>query len=346
MQDFTIKSDYNMLEKITKPIDFVITWVDGSDKNWLAEKKTYQPTIDVDDSSARYRDFGTLKYLLRSIDKFAPWVRNIFLVTNGQVPNWLDKSNNKLKIVKHTEFMPSEYLPTFSSHPIEWNLHKIDGLSENFVYFNDDMILVAPVLPEDFFKQDLPCDTFGLGLVRPVEFFSHIPFNHMMVINKHFNLKKTLKSHKEKMFCLKYGKRLIKTCLLANLNVFYGMYDHHVAISFKKSAFNLLWEKEYNLIHSTCKNKFRSKDDVSIWLVRYWQLLTGEFVPRSEQFGKFYVIHDFIHAENVKNKLKKSKAKIICFNDNENSSLDFEEERKKFTDIMDSILGDKCQYEL
>ena len=144
-----------MRDLIVQPLDFVITWVDGADVNWLKEKQKYRFDIDIDNSIARYRDFGTLKYVLRSIDKFAPWVRNVFLVTNGQVPEWITFDNPKLKLIKHSDFIPHEYLPTFNSNAIEWNLHKIEGLSENFVYFNDDVILTDYVQPSDFFKNSI-----------------------------------------------------------------------------------------------------------------------------------------------------------------------------------------------
>lgn len=326
-------------------IDFVITWVDGSDVEWLKEKKKYNSNIDIDDSVARYRDFGSLKYVLRSIEKFAPWVRNIFLVTNGQVPSWLVLEHKKLKIVKHSDFIPLEYLPTFSSHPIEWNFHRIAELSEKFVYFNDDTILTAPVKPTDFFKDDLPRDSFGLGIVRPVEYFSHIPFNNMLVLNKHFDFKETIKKNRRKFFNIKYRVRSLKSIILSRQNVFYGLYDPHVVISFKKSYFELLWKEEYSLIDETCKNKFRSKNDVSLWLVRYWQLLSGDFLPRSNKFGRFYTILDFIQNKNVKKDLLKGKSKVICVNDTNDDLIELEKAKEIFENNMNVILGDKSSFE-
>jgi hypothetical protein len=324
-------------------IDFVITWVDGSDEKWLEEKKKYQPDIDIDASLARYRDFGSLRYLFRSIEKFAPWVRNIFLVTNGQVPRWLNLEHPKVKLVKHSDYIPQEYLPTFSSHPIEWNFHRIEGLSENFVYFNDDVILTDYVKPTDFFKNDLPCDIFGLGMVKPREYFSSIPFNHMLILNKHFNFKTTLRKNYKKFFKLKYRSRLLKTLILSRQDVFYGMYDPHITLPFKKSFFELLWKKEGELIDATCKNKFRSKDDVSIWLVRYWQLLTGNFEPRSDKFGKFYVMNKFVTNKKIDKIM--SKQQVICINDTNESALDFVTEHKMFENIMNDFLGEKSSFE-
>lgn len=94
-----------------------------------------------------------LQYWFRGVEKFAPWVNRIYFVTWGHIPSWLNLSHPKLKVVRHEEFIPTDYLPTFSSHPIELNLHRIKGLSERFVYFNDDTFLIRPVLQEDFFQK-------------------------------------------------------------------------------------------------------------------------------------------------------------------------------------------------
>ena len=334
-----------MRNLIVQPLDFVITWVDSEDEKWQKEKQKYLPTIYMDNSNARYRDFGTLKYVLRSIEKFASWVRNIFLVTNGQVPKWISFDNPKLKLVKHSDFIPQEYLPTFNPQTIEWHLHKIEGLSENFVYFNDDVILTDYVQPNDFFKNNLPCDVFGLGLIKPVGFFSRMAFNNICILNKYFNFKETLKCNRGEFFNLKYGGRLVKTYILSRLSSFYGMYDPHITLNFKKSYFEVLWDKERELIEETCKNKFRSQNDITIWLVRYWQLLTGQFIPHSSKFGKFYSIHNFVEDKQVKNKLKKGRYKVICVNDNNQGNLEFKYEKNLFANIMDTILSEKSSFE-
>ena len=107
------------------------------------------PEKDV--SKSRYVDNEELRYSLRSIEKFAPWVRRVFLVTNGQIPSWLDLEAPRLQVVTHAEiFTDPSHLPTFSSPAIESHLHNIPGLSDNFLYFNDDVLLGQPVWPEDF----------------------------------------------------------------------------------------------------------------------------------------------------------------------------------------------------
>lgn len=103
-------------------------------------------------SSSRFADNQELRYSLRSIEKFAPWVRQIFIVTNGQIPNWLNLDNPRIKIVTHAEiFTNQSHLPTFSSPAIESHLHKIPGLSKKFIYLNDDVMFGAEVWPDDFY---------------------------------------------------------------------------------------------------------------------------------------------------------------------------------------------------
>ncbi|XP_046849520.1 N-acetylglucosamine-1-phosphotransferase subunits alpha/beta-like isoform X2 [Xenia sp. Carnegie-2017] len=103
-------------------------------------------------SASRFADNQELRYSLRSVEKFAPWVRQIFIVTNGQIPSWLNLNNPRIKIVTHREiFSNQSHLPTFSSPAIESHLHKIPGLSKKFIYLNDDVMFGAEVWPDDFY---------------------------------------------------------------------------------------------------------------------------------------------------------------------------------------------------
>lgn len=159
------------------PVDVVYTWVNGSDPRWKAEKDfwhkhwiaslTGQPLPkrsdadlsgikgkDDSNSDNRFRDNEELRYSLRSIEKYAPWVRHIYIVTDGQIPSWLDIDSPRLTVVPHRDiFQNTSHLPVFSSPAIEWSLDNIPGLSEWFLYFNDDVFLGAPVFPEDFVSQ-------------------------------------------------------------------------------------------------------------------------------------------------------------------------------------------------
>ena len=132
-------------------IDIVVLWVDGSDPEFIREKQMVARkdggSDSYIDSDMRYRDYGTFNNWFRMIENHAPWVNKVFLITNGQKPEWLNLAYPKLRWVTHKEFIPQEYLPTFNSAAIELNLHRIEDLSENYLYFNDDMYMIRDCKP-------------------------------------------------------------------------------------------------------------------------------------------------------------------------------------------------------
>ena len=130
-------------------MDIVITYVDGNDPAW---KQDYEKYTNVPVMQKRFRDWGTLKYLLRGVQKNMPFIRNVYLVVSrpSQVPQWADQEN--LKVVLHKDIIPQEYLPTFNSTTIEMFLHRIEGLDEEFIYFNDDIFPVKSLAADDFFS--------------------------------------------------------------------------------------------------------------------------------------------------------------------------------------------------
>ncbi|MFQ9621995.1 MAG: hypothetical protein ACLR17_06705 [Enterobacteriaceae bacterium] len=92
------------------------------------------------------------KYWFRAVENYAPWVRKVHLVTCGQVPSWLDKSYHKINLVRHSDIIDKEYLPTFNSRAIEVNIHKIKGLMIS-LYISMTMLLNSPITPEFYFKK-------------------------------------------------------------------------------------------------------------------------------------------------------------------------------------------------
>ncbi|XP_034843621.1 N-acetylglucosamine-1-phosphotransferase subunits alpha/beta isoform X3 [Mirounga angustirostris] len=112
-----------------------------------------QSKQDEDVSASRFEDNEELRYSLRSIERHAPWVRNIFIVTNGQIPSWLNLDNPRVTIVTHQDvFRNLSHLPTFSSPAIESHIHRIEGLSQKFIYLNDDVMFGKDVWPDDFYS--------------------------------------------------------------------------------------------------------------------------------------------------------------------------------------------------
>ena len=138
-------------------VDVVYTWVDGDDEDWLAARDARVTGLGGTPSAraggaSRYRSRDELRYSMRSLHLFAPWVRRIHLVTAGQVPTWLDTSHPAITVVDHRDILPASALPTFSSHAIETRLHVLPDLAEHFIYVNDDVFLGRPARPELFFS--------------------------------------------------------------------------------------------------------------------------------------------------------------------------------------------------
>lgn len=152
---------YATLCPSTEQIDVVYTWVNGSDPKFLKQLQHYSKNSyrETDFSEQRFSDKYELKFSLRSLERYAPWIGHVYIVTNGQIPYWLDLDYEKVTIVSHeTIFLDSYDLPTFSSPAIEAHLHRIPGLSQRFIYLNDDIFLGAPIFREDF-------NTEGKGFV-------------------------------------------------------------------------------------------------------------------------------------------------------------------------------------
>ncbi len=146
-------------------MDIVYTYVNSNDEEWKqqrldAKSEYYDPEINNFDSDTtdRYMDNDELRYSLRSVEKHLQWIRNIYIVTNGQIPGWIN--TNKVKIINHSEIIPEEYLPTFNSHVIELYLHKIPGISSPFMYLNDDIIFVKNMEISDFITKENKFYTF------------------------------------------------------------------------------------------------------------------------------------------------------------------------------------------
>lgn len=138
-------------------IDIVFLWCDGNDPDFRIQKNQRLQACRLaaegeNTGSIRYEQYDELKYALRSVAQNAPWIRKIFLVTNRQRPHWLN-DHPKVEVVDHRSFIPEALLPVFNSVCIELFLDQIPGLSEHFLYANDDMMLSRPVQPQDFFTE-------------------------------------------------------------------------------------------------------------------------------------------------------------------------------------------------
>ncbi len=326
-------------------MDFVVAYVDGSDKEWLELKNKYS-FDNSKGSEDQYRNWGILKYWFRAIEKYADWVDNIYFVSCGQIPEWLNTECEKLKIIDHKDFIPQEYLPTFSSHTIELNLHKIKGLSEQFVYFNDDMYLSAPIKETLFFKNNLPCYAAILSSLSPYipsHPFVHYLCNDISVVNAHFNKKNVIRKNISKWFNPVYGKLNFKNLYYGLSGKFSAFTNFHMPSPMLKSVFCEVWEKEYDLLHTTCLNKFRGLNDVNQYVMSYYNICKGNFTPLSPKTGRLLTLGD--DTDKIEESFNSGKFEMICVNDNPRE-IDFEYEKEKLVSIMEKIFPEKSKYEL
>ncbi len=330
-------------------IDFVLPWVDGSDPEWQAAFKQWLPanTEGLDVSEARYRDWGLLPYWFRGVEKFAPWVRKIHFVTNGQVPSWLNVNHPKLHLVNHKDIMPAEALPTFNSNAIEMNIGKIEGLSENFVYFNDDVFLVGDVTPEYFFTNGLPNDVAVTRYKNTQRgMMEGIVNKNVDIINQDFNKYSVMLRHFWKWFWPGYGCHQIRDNILSLIKPrFAGFYEPHSALALQKHTLEELWEVCPNLLLETTTHRFRSSQDISPWLFRYWRLCKGEFVQSRLPMFNYYIYNLNTETALFNNRSLKNDLKIITIND----SIEYQDYRglnKECRNFFNSQLPFKSFFEL
>lgn len=333
------------------PIDIIIPWVDGGDPAWQAEKNKYmtgQKVITDANNDIRYQSWDNLQYLFRGIETFMPWVHKVFLVTWGHLPEFLNVDCPKLQIVRHEDFIPNEYLPTFNVNVIESNFHRIQGLSENYIYFNDDMFPLQAIEEGYYFQDDVVCDEAVETPIIPVDIGPISQWgcaaraNNVLFINQHFNKREVQKKNWDKWFTDAYGDLLERNESLNYWNNFVGFHDPHVPSAFKKTSLKEIWETDYALMDAVGKNKFRGSNDVTQYMVRYWQLCKGEFNPRRTLGKCFYV--DMENYLSIAEGIRKQEWQVLCMNENCTGD-DFERMKEEINGALDYVLPEKSSFE-
>lgn len=311
--------------RATEPIDIVIMWVDGSDPEWLDNKSKYSTDkISADGAISRYRDWNNLQYIFRGIEQYMPWVRKIHFVTAGHLPKWLDTSNDRLNVVQHADFMPSEYLPTFSSHPIELNLHRINGLAEQFILFNDDMFAVRPIKRRHFFTEDgKPREHNGLITVNSTslnDLMPHIFLNNNAVINAEFNAKRVLLNSAKDTLLLQSGlEASIRNLLLTPFatRTIQSLDVPHMPSPLLKSTYEEVWSKYFAVLDQTSRNKFRSMGDVNQYLFKQWQVASGNYKALNFKKNSCIVSNFPEDIAKLRRAMDDSNCRMVCVNDNQ-----------------------------
>lgn len=326
-------------------MDFIITWVDGNDSAWKKELAKFK-NEEGDSSYARFRDWDNLQYWFRGIEKFAPWVNKVHFVTWGHVPQWLNIDHPKLNIVKHEDYIPKQYLPTFNSRTLEFNFNRIENLSNEYVYFNDDTFLISPIEEEFFFKNGKICDHAHLAVITGDHAYSKILLENLLVTSKHFSKFEAVKEKPFNWFNLKYGKSNIMNLLLLLVGRSHtGFESPHLAQPTLKSSLDMLWEKEFDKLDETCSCHIREFTNVTQLLLRNWELCSNNFIPVRKRGRNFNLLNRKVLSQ-AKSYIENQTKPMICINDSE--KLTYEEFLEMSVEIKKSfekILPNKSTFE-
>lgn len=291
-------------QKVSFPIDLVFTWVNADDPNWKKLYRSYAPTVHTDGTSrARFHNRDELKYALRSWATYAPFIRNIYIVSNCAPPAWLNLNVENIRWVPHEEILPTDALPTFSSHAIECCIHKINGLAEHFIYSNDDFLLTRPTKPSDFFYPN------GIAKVR-IEPYGMVNGEAQPGQPDYLNAARNSNTLLEQEFC-RTSTQLV---------------THSPQPILKEVIFEL--EKQYpDEFHKTIYSRFRAVTDIGVtaFLSAHYSILTRRAIPDQRSVLLIQQNHDYEHhlhqLISFKNSSPRKLPLSVCLNDGAGSHL-------------------------
>ncbi len=303
-------------EDVRFPVDVVYTWVDGNDPHWQRRRSAFGDGGYHTEAAnaARYISRDELRYSLRALEQNAPWVRHVYLVTDRQRPAWLNDRHPRITVVDHSEiFDDPAALPTFNSHAIESRLHHIKGLSEHFLYFNDDMFLGRPVTPQDFFLSN--------GMTRTFLSPSQVPRWELTLGDRPVDA------------AGKNNRRL----LLENFGTAIVQKIRHVPYALRRSV---LLEIEHEFAHAhwqTSHSRFRSATDISIpsSLYHYYAYFTGRAVPSDISFAYLDLARPEIQ-RRLGILLARRDRQAFCINDTLSDGADIERQTKMLSRFLES----------
>lgn len=328
-------------------IDFVVMWVDMNDPVWQADFSKYSGRARTDNNSvsdARFRDYGFLKYWFRGVEKFAPWVRRVHFVTCGQKPDWLDESNPKLRLVDHKDFIPEEFLPCFNSGVLESWLHRIPGLAEHFVFFNDDFYLTGDTPPERFFRNGLPCDIATFRINSGGSQWAQMLKNNIAIINRNFDKREVMHEWHDKWFAKIYGGKAWLNRLLRFYSRFVTLRTPHNAQPYLRSTYEKVWAAAGDELLKASTHRFRTTEDLTQELFRTWQICEGNFVPYNTYVDtKMFPL--VVKPGAAIRAVREQSYRLVCLNDNVHIR-NYEQVMASLGEAFESILPEKSSFEI
>lgn len=307
-------------------VDLIYLWVDGNDPEWRKKKQLYTKVI-ADDSEVnnigRYTSNDELKYSLRSVEKYAPWIRKIFIVTDNQVPVWLSKEHPKIDIIDHKDIIPPGILPIFNSTVIEYFLYKIPGLSEHFLFANDDMFFNAQLSPSFFFAED------GHPIVR----LKRKPLGKW-----HYRIKEWLGKQPGQ-----YRDKVYQGALTIErmFGKYYPGVPHHNIDAYRKSDYQKAVEEVFSeQVNKSQTSRVRTQGDLHRSAFSYYALAIGHAHLR--YVGRRESLRILIHRYDFMKYLKKYAPELFCLNDSQDVTPEY---REKIVPFLKQILPTKSAFE-
>ena len=332
-------------------VDLVVLWVDGNDPKWLEERNRCSQEQQRGSGAYLFRDWGLMKYWFRAIEAYIPWYRRLHFVTWGHLPEFLNPDHPKLHIVRHQDFMPPESLPCFNSMALEMNIFRIPDLAEHFIYFNDDTFITRPMEEGRFFdgKSGLPALQFieqPRRLMGKLDAHAIVCLRGLGVINQWFPKRNTrLSSYPGKFLSFQYSFRENLRNILLKLmfpTYYAGFKEFHLPVPYLKSTFEEIWEKEPQLLEETTLQHFRSGNEVNQYLAKYWQIVSGRFVPRRLS-GFSSDIRDE-KMEMLTRRIRGQEQEMLCLNDSTHD-VTFDACARGLQEAFEQILPGKCSFE-
>lgn len=297
-------------------IDMVFSWVDGSSAEFQrARAKRMQSYVvgDGDDSDARFRQINELKYALRSVYMFAPWVRRIFIVTDSPRPEWLAEHPAVTIVRSEDHFADLSVLPTHNSHAVEAQLHHIKGLAEHFLYSNDDMFIGRPIKPEVFFSPG--------GITKFVEASTRIGLGESDPSRSGFE----------------NAARVNRGLLRERFGKVTTRHLEHSAAPLRKSVLQELENEFPEEFRRTAASRFRSATDISVTnsLYHYYALMTGKAVVQTNARVKYIETTLRSALPSMERLLKRRDQDMFCLNDGSKPEISVEERTQAVTEFLE-----------
>ncbi len=307
-------------------IDLVYLWVDGDDPKWLEKKRQFTGKVtdcSEGNNKGRYVNNGELKYSLRSVEKYVPWIRRIYIVTDDQCPAWLQRDHPRIRIVDHTEILPEEALPCFNSSVIEYFIYKIPGLSEHFLLANDDMFFNKTLSPDYFFDKE------GIPFVRLKRKFLgrwHYPLKRFLLGRQGQYISKVLDgaSFVEKKF-----------------GIYYSGIPHHNVDAYVKSDYRYAVEHVFEeQVKRSLSSRTRMYGDQHRSAFSYYALAVGR--GHMKYVGNKESNRLSLYRDNLENRLDKYHPDLFCLNDNQRAR---DKDREKVKPFLEGVFPGKSSFE-